>query len=94
MDKTMRGYIESAIDELIEETQIIPSIDWVQQEIPISSFRDVVTGYAIGTLETMAVACIRIRTGKLSEEEKTTIRGMLKRRLPEIMQKIERELGK
>ena len=93
LDERARGYLESAIDELIQQTEIIPSIQWVQQELPISSLRDLVLGYAIGSLETLLRGVVKLSRGGCSEEDLRTIDGMLKRRLPEIVEKIERELN-
>ena len=95
MDEKTRGFLESVMDELIQEMPITPSIKWVRQEMPISSLGDLMLGYAIGSLETLAIVSIRVRMRNvLSEENGKTIIEMLKRRLPEIIGKIERELGR
>lgn len=95
MDEKTRGFIESVMDELIQEAPITPSIKWVRQEMPVSSLKDLMLGYAIGSLETLAIVSIRMRMRNvLSEEDGRTIIEMLKRRLPEIVGKIERELGR
>ena len=91
MDKKTRGYLESVMDEIIQE-EVFPSVEWVQQEMPISSVRDLTLGYVIGLLETLAIVSVRIRTrAVLSKEDNRIIKTMLKRRLPEIIEKIERE---
>lgn len=89
----MRGYVESAIDDMIQKVEIVSGIEWVQGEIPISSLRDLALGYVIAMWETFIVSTILLRTEKkCSNEDMTIIRGIVRRRLPEIVEKIEKEL--
>ena len=96
----MRGFLESILDDALQEKEeegFVAGIEWVQQEIPISSLRELVLGYVIGALEAIcyAVATVRKRLSKKEEKEaEETIRTMIKRRLPEIMEIIESELGR
>ena len=93
MDERMRSYIESKMDEVLEKSASLPSIEWVQEEVPISSLRDLALGNDIGMLTALAVTTIRVEMHRgFSPEDYNTIRGMVKRRLPKIVEKIEREL--
>ena len=96
MDKRTRGMIESELDDLIKDVrETVSTVDWVRQEIPLSSFRDLVLGYVIGSLETFAIAIRKIVSKEGgSAEDYMTIKTMLKRRLPELIGEIERELGR
>jgi hypothetical protein len=95
LDKVTRGYIESKMDELLQKSASLPSIEWVKDEVSISSLRDLALGNDIGHLTALATTTIRLATGhRFSMEDYKTIREMVKRRLPEIVEKIERELGR
>lgn len=92
MDEAIRGYIEKTMDEAFKEN-LVESTRWIEREIPISSLRDLTLGYVVGYAEAIAKAMITIGAKNLlSEEDKDAIIGMLRRRFPEILQKIEREL--
>lgn len=92
MDDVTRGYIESVMDDILKE-DVLKDIEWTEKEIPISSMKDLVIGYLCGILDAFAVltASTRARKG-VTENDMNEIRGMVKRRLPEIVQKVEREL--
>ena len=95
LDIRTRGFLELVMDEYFRRVEIIKEeIEWVQREMPISSFEDVMRGYIIGGLHTVALTTI-LRLGKqFSDEDNKEIKEMLKRRLPEIIDKINRELGR
>ena len=94
MDKITRGFIESYWDKVLR-TASLPSIGWVREEVPISSLRDLALGHDLGMLAAFAVSTLSMFTPRgCSEEDFRAIREMLKRRLPEIVEKIERELGR
>ena len=89
----MRGYIEETIDEIIEKEAIFTNIEWIRQEIPVASFRDLALGYIIGGIVSTAVLMISIGERRpISDEEKHEIRAMLKGRLSEILERINKEL--
>lgn len=94
MDMKTRGAIETAWDTYLK-AEIIPEINWVEKEIPISSLKELMLGYVLGQMEALAIEAIRLLTRKMSsKEDDYAVESMLKRRLPEIMEKIERELGR
>lgn len=98
MDEKTRGLIEKAIDMLLDR-EICKYVKWVEKEIPVSSVRDLMLGYAIGYLDTAAtsvwVSChgkkkVSAEVGNQVDKE---IELIMKRRLPEILRKINRDLG-
>ena len=96
MDDKMRGVLEKIIDESLEEG-ILQHIKWLQDAIPISSLMDVAVGYAIGNIATLAnVVCQLLTSGKYTpakeEGDSVETREILKRRLPEILERINREI--
>lgn len=91
MDERFRGYIESEIDRMVQE-EIVEDVEWVQEEIPVSSLRDLALGYMIGLLRGVVVMVAAARTEVEYNEAEKTARAIIKRRLPEIIEKIEREL--
>lgn len=89
----MRGYIEETIDEIIEKEAIFTNIEWVRQEIPVASFRDLALGYIIGGIMSTAVLMISIGERRpISDGEKQEIRTMVKGRLSEILERINKGL--
>ena len=95
MDEMTRSYIESSMDRVLRKSASLPSIEWVKDEVSISSLRDLAIGNDIGQLTALAVTTIRLATGyRFSIEDYKTIREMVKQRLPKIVEKIERELGR
>ena len=105
--KETRGSIESLLDHALkEEEEILPEVEWVRQEIPLSSFRDFTVGYILGTLKVLAEippslpSIVKLRsfswTAHKERDQKidALINKILRRRLPEIVEKIERELGR
>lgn len=96
MDEAVRGYIEKQIDNAMRE-EVFQYVEWVQNEIPISSLRDSMIGYLVGALQVLAESSalfVMRRRGRTTEEEDREIRLIIKRRLPEIVEKIERELNR
>ena len=94
MDEKMRGYIESTLDNFLQ-TEIVSDVEWIQNEIPISSLRDLALGHIVALLHTFASNTILFRTyQKPSKEDEDAIRIMVKRRLPDLVEKINRELGR
>lgn len=95
MDDATRGFVESMIDRAMM-ADILPDVEWIGQQIPISSLRDLALGYFAGLSDAYSHAISTLdRNGIIpSEEDKQTIRGMIRRRLPEIVEKIERELNR
>ena len=97
MEDETRGFIESTVDEILGE-EVVPEIEWIREEIPISSFRDILLGYLIGLLSATSTLFAYLRPKRISREKEEkideTIRTMIKRRLPEIVEKINKELNR
>lgn len=92
----MRGYIESFIDGFLEVVRISKRIEWVLEEIPISSVKDLMLGYTIGVLqatnESITMQHPKFNSEKILDYKKDIV-GIIKRRIPEISDIIERELN-
>lgn len=54
MDERARGFIEKMIDDMVEKGDLVGVLGWIEEETPISSFRDLALGYMIGGV--MAIA--------------------------------------
>ncbi|UCE44470.1 MAG: hypothetical protein JSV57_03060 [Candidatus Bathyarchaeota archaeon] len=89
MDERVRGMIESEFDSLMK-SNILDSIKWLTQEVPHSSTRDIALGYVVGAMATygMALHGIALKQSIKADE----LRSVIRRRLPEIREKINREL--
>ena len=96
MDEKTRGYIESRLDRFAN-LEMVTAIKWVQGELPISSLRDLAIGYFIGGAEAIAYILATMGTRRtkddVSDEDSDAIITMIKRRLPEIVEKVNRELN-
>jgi len=93
LNEKTRGYIESMMDGAFDKA-MTTSIEWVKSELPVSSFRDLVLGHVIGFTEAMCFAMTTVAEQSAEEEDKEIIRTMIRRRIPEIVQQIERELNR
>lgn len=104
LKENIRGYLESTLDELIQEADLLSSVAWLQREkdeivqatgIEWSPLKNLAVGYAIGSLELLLRGVIKLSEQHgCSEEDIRIVRGMLRRRLPEIAEKIVAELHK
>jgi fructose/tagatose bisphosphate aldolase len=101
LEKATRDFIEKMMDDLLKEN-ISENIEWVSKCIPIQSNRELAVEYVIGNLEgvTAMFAALsleakpkRYEKAKLNAYDKE-ITAMIKRRLPEISEKITKELNK
>ena len=77
------------------EKSITSTVNWVKEEMPIKSMREVAIGFMIGAikLSVLAICSVDGTERKDSQELEETIKGIMKRRLPEIVKKIDSELG-
>jgi len=90
----VRGIIESKLDFLLKG-DIVEDVEWFQQEMPISSLGDLALGYVFGMLSAYSIGILGFLTNKsVSKKDAEEIETMVKRRLPEIMEKINRELNR
>ena len=93
LDST-RGAIESALDKIFGE-EIVSYVQWVKGEVPLKSMRDLALGYVIGTAMGLAVGFIVIAEQRpIVDADRTDIETIIRRRLPEIIKKVEIELNK
>jgi len=88
-----RGYVESGIDNLLN-VEIIESTRWLAAEFPHKNLKDLAIGYVVGALLLKGQAMVLIHQGNITDEDISQILAIIKRRFPEIIEKIERELGK
>ena len=100
MDAETRGFIESLIDSILEN-EIVKNVKWVQEDVPISSLEEMALGYAIGYLRALAIYTLILRIQPLSRLTKNReerldheVWEIIKRRLPEISEKINKELNR
>lgn len=93
LDKLVRGHIESTIDEMMQKEDFLVNVEWIRDEMPIESLKDLTLGYIVGGIVSTAVMMISVGERRsIADEDKHEIRAIIKRRLPEISGKINREL--
>ena len=94
MDERTRGIIEKSIDYVLKH-DIVPDVEFARDVLPLK-FEDVVFGYALGVLKQQIYTMLTLsfRFGAIPIEEKREVDKILERRIPEIRQKILRELTK
>lgn len=95
LDDETRGFLEKNIDKFFKGN-VLPHVEWLEVEHPISSMHDLALGYFVGTLTTLmtALTAISKQTDKEFKEDQKAIRTMVRRRLPEILEKIGIELNR
>ena len=96
LDEKTRGIIEKSIDYVLQHN-IVPDVEFSRNVISLTSFEDVVFGYALGVLKQQIYSMLMLSMGlrvALPEEDKTEVDRILIRRIPEIKEKIIRELAK
>ena len=75
------------------EEEIIGDVEWVQKETFISSLRDLALGYMIGLLRGLVSMIGAAKTTEDFEEVERIAHSIIKRRLPDIINRIEKELN-
>jgi hypothetical protein len=89
-----RGTIETDLDDLLK-TDLFSEIKWLEDEVPIQSLGDLGLGYIFGSFVLFAQSIITMtERRKATLEDYDEIKKMLKRRLPEILTKINQELNR
>ena len=94
LDKQTKILIESQIDGSFNEP-ILPEIEWASKQVSLSSMRDFALGYLIsmtGALG-MSIAAARSKPDDDFEETNKIIQDIVKKRIPKIIEKIDRELN-
>lgn len=81
------------MDELLEQ-EIFSDVEWISQEIPISSSKELAIGYMVGILRSVGITLSGTSKSGTYEEYDETVWSIIKRRLPEIVDKINKELQK
>jgi len=92
LDERIRGFIEKAIDDLLM-ANFVSEVQWIRNEIPLKALEEVALGFAIGTFRTMISVIVASTSKPISEEDKEEIQKILRRRLPEIREKITKEFS-
>jgi len=96
LDEKTRGFIEKSIDSnlyKILKSSEKPLKD-LTDEILVKSFSELWLGFVLGTLDMFCGTILVIDRQKLTRKEQAEIKKMLKRRVPEIAEKISRKLAK
>lgn len=101
MDKKTRGLIERNLDYIIKKTDITEGMLWLLDDFLPKSPEDLALGYVLGSLKRYAREVIRMnkilkhrKNTDVTDEEEMIIRDMLRRRIPEFLDKINRELNR
>lgn len=97
MDEKIRGFIESSLDEIFSDEKIVGDVEWIREEMSISSLRDLALGYAVGVSKALGMTIAQVKpfaSEKELKEAEETVDKIIKRRLPQIIKKIERELNR
>ena len=94
MNEETRGIIEKSIDFVLAHN-IVPDVEFARNVIPLKSFENVVFGYTLGVLKQQIYSMLMLSTGirALTVDDKREVDRILIRRIPEIMEKIMRELA-
>jgi len=101
LDKRTRGNIEKTLDKTIANTPIIETVGWILEGYLMKSVEEIALGYMLGALKNyvhLALSLEKITKGRrhkdVTEEDEIEIKDMLTRRIPDIMDKINRELNR
>jgi len=95
LDDDIRGFLEKGIDRLMKDEWNLDKIKWIPETIPIKSLNEVALGIVLGkTLRFAREVILTISEAEPTVEDEREIRGMLKRRIPEIMERITSELSR
>jgi len=94
LDSRIRGALEQAIDNLLEK-DIIVNVQWIGEEIAVKSISDVAIGYVDGIIAAVAASVFTaLKDRRPTDEDAKEVRSIVRRRLPEIIRKIHRELNR
>lgn len=89
LDDKTRGYIEQTIDMQLEPSRSFrEDYGWIFEVIPTSSEKEYLIGCVVGELQALIWGTLIKK-----EPDPEDVQGILKRRLPEIEDKINRELN-
>ena len=89
-----RGVIESSFDDFLK-VDFSSNIQLLEDEVPIQSLRDLCLGYVTGGLYVLAHTTIFVVEKRVpTNEDGNEINSILKRRLSEILRKINEDLNR
>ena len=92
MDDETRGFIEKVIDGALE-TDLLGAVDWIRKEIPLSSVKDLTFGFQVGLIYGNCMGFISLAShGHTTAEDLLSLEAMLKRRFPELLEKIKKQM--
>jgi hypothetical protein len=95
LDKKTRGYIELAINDVVLKGDLVGVLKWVQRETSVSSFRDLTLGYMIGGAMSIAYTYIVLSEKRaITEKDKIEVRELIRERLPDFLERVEREMSR
>lgn len=93
LNEQLRGLIEQTLDKYLN-TELITAVEFLAKEYAVSSIKDLAIGFVSGAAKATAVTFALSEMKSFTDEEKAEINTIVKRRLPEFLKKIERELAK
>jgi hypothetical protein len=92
LDDETRGFIEKVIDGALE-TDLLGAVDWIRKEIPISSVKDLTFGFHVGLMYGNGIGFISLAShGHTQPEDLDYLEAMIKRRFPELLEKIKQQM--
>lgn len=99
MDRETRGLIENQVDEMIRTLDINDITSWIVEEHLITSDKDLALGYVLGSLVRYAHTVMVFHKSRdkskkriiITKKDITEIREILKRRIIDITDIIERQ---
>lgn len=95
MDKKTRSYIELAINDVVLKGDLVGVLKWVQRETSVSSFSDLTLGYMIGGAMSIAYTYIVLSEKRaITEKDKIEVRELIRERLPDFLERVEREMNR
>jgi hypothetical protein len=95
LDDDTRGFIEKEIDRLMKDEWDLDKIKWIPKTIPITSLHEVALGCVLGRIMRFSrEILLQISGAEPIVEDEREIQDMLKRRIPEIMERITLELSR
>ena len=94
MDEQTRSLIEYHIDDCLKE-QILPEVEWASKKLSIASSRDYALGYLIAVMKVggVAIAASRSKPADKLEDAVEEVEAIIEQRIPEMMAKLNNELG-
>lgn len=81
------------MDELLEQ-EIISDVEWISQEIPNSSLKELAVGYMVGMLRSAGITVGATSTVGTYDEYDKMVWSMVKRKLPQIIKRVSEGLSR